>query len=556
MTIRSSAIALACTLILGFTANAAPPAVDVIQPGDIAHHIKVLASDKFGGRAPASRGEKLSIDYIRDHFRDYGLKPAVDGSYFQKVPLVEITADPHTELTIAGGGHKLDFSYDSDMMVWTKHEDPHVALKGSPLVFVGYGIVAPEYHWNDYAGLDVKGKTVVILVNDPGYATGDKHLFHGRSMTYYGRWTYKYEEAARQGAAGALIVHETGPAGYPWKVVSASWSGPLFSLVATDKNRHRAAVEGWITHAAAKQLFAAAGMNLDKLEKAAARRGFKARPMNLTASIALDNKIAHVMSHNVIGMIPGRVHPDQAVIYSAHWDHFGTKPDMKGDNIYNGARDDASGVAGLLELAHAFGKLKPAPERSVLFLATTSEEQGLLGAKYYNEHPVIPLATTVADLNMDIMAVYGKTRDITVIGYGSSELEDILRRIAKAQGRVLRPDPEPEKGFYYRADHFEFAKHGVPALFTEAGIDYLAHGKQWGLAREHDYTAHHYHKPSDEFGPDWDLSGEAADLKLLFKVGKQLADSNAWPDWYPGNEFKARRDASRAQRQPSGGTKD
>lgn len=552
MKVRIALGTLALGLAFATAGRAAPPATASIQADDLAHDIKTLASDKFGGRAPASEGEKLSTHFIADHFRDAGLKPAVDGSYFQKVPMVEIEADPHTTLTIAGKQHTFHFDYGRNMIVWTKREASHVALKDSPLVFVGYGIVAPEYHWNDYAGLDVKGKTVVILVNDPGYATGDKNLFHGHGMTYYGRWTYKYEEAARQGAAGALIIHETGPAGYPWKVVTGSWTGPQFTLVSPNKNRDRAAVEGWLTHDAAKQVFAAADMNLDQMEKAAATRGFKAKPLGLDASVAFDNRIAHVMSHNVVGMIAGRTHPDQAIIYSAHWDHLGTKPNNSGDKIYNGARDDASGVAGLLELAQAFGKLKPAPERSVLFLATTSEEQGLLGAKYYAEHPVIPLATTVADLNMDIMAVYGKTHDITVIGYGSSELEDYLRRAAKQQDRVLRPDPEPEKGFYYRADHFEFARHGVPALFTEAGIDYVGHGRKWGLAKEHEYTAKRYHKPADEFGQDWDLSGEVQDLKLLFHVGKTLANSDAWPDWYPGNEFKAVRDKSNTQRQGHG----
>jgi Zn-dependent M28 family amino/carboxypeptidase len=540
---------LVCGLLFAAAVQARPP-VASIRADDIAHDIKVLASDKFGGRAPASEGEKLSIDFIRDNFKKAGLKPAVNGSYFQTVPLVEVTADPHSTLTIGGAQKPLSFNYADDMIVWTKRESKHVDLDKSPLVFVGYGIVAPEYHWNDYAGIDVKGKTVVILVNDPGYATGNKKLFHGKSMTYYGRWTYKYEEAARQGAAGALIVHETGPAGYPWKVVTGSWSGSQFMLP-PEKGSYRPAVEGWVTHQAAEKIFAAAGMNLAQMEKAAATRGFKARPMHLTASVAFDNTIKHVESHNVIGMIPGRTHPDQAIVYSAHWDHLGTKPNPSGDDIYNGARDDASGIAGLLQLARAFGETNPTPERSVIFLATTSEEQGLLGALYYTEHPVVPLATTVADINMDIMNVYGPTHDITVIGYGSSELEDYLRRDAKKVGRVLRPDPQPEKGFYYRADHFEFARHGVPALFTEAGIDYIGRGKAWGLAKENDYTAHHYHKPSDEFNPKWDFTGEVADLKLLYNVGAALANSDAWPDWYPGNEFKARRDASASQRQKS-----
>ncbi|HET6654860.1 MAG TPA: M28 family metallopeptidase, partial [Gammaproteobacteria bacterium] len=398
-----------------------------------------------------------------------------------------------------------------------------------------------------YAGVDVTGKTVVILVNDPGYTTHNPKLFTGRAMTYYGRWTYKYEEAARQGAAGALIIHETGPAGYPWKVVSGSWSGAQFMLP-PEPGQYRPAVEGWLTHAAAKKVMAAAGFDLAALEKAAAQRGFHARPLNLTASVAFDNQIAQVQSHNVIGIIPGRERPDEAVIYSAHWDHLGTKPGQSGDNIYNGARDDASGIAALLEIAQAFGKLDQLPARSVLFLATTSEEQGLLGAKWYTQHPVVPLATTVADINMDIMNVWGKTHDITVIGYGSSELEDWLRRVAEQHDRVLRPDPEPEKGFYFRADHFAFAKHGVPALFVEAGVDYLDHPPGWGLKKENAYTREHYHKPSDEYRESWDLSGAAADARLLFEMGKRLANSTAWPKWYAGNQFKALREKSAGSR--------
>lgn len=530
---------------LAFTAGAAaqPPAVASIQAQDIAQHIKVLASDKFGGRAPASEGERLTIDYIRDQLEQYGVKPGANGDWFQTVPLVKITADPDTTLTVAADQAQLRFDYANDMIVWTEREAEHVALKDSPLVFVGYGIVAPEYDWNDYAGVDVHGKTVVILVNDPGYATRNPDLFTGRAMTYYGRWTYKYEEAARQGAAGALIIHETGPAGYPWKVVSGSWSGAQFMLP-PEPDQYRPAVEGWLTRESARQVMAAAGLDLGKLEEAAAQRGFQARPLALTASVAFDNAIAHVKSHNVIGIIPGRERPDEAVIYSAHWDHFGTKPNKSGDNIYNGARDDASGVAAMLDIAQAFGRLDQRPARSVLFLATTSEEQGLLGAKWYAAHPVVPLAKTVADLNLDIMNVWGKTHDITVIGYGSSELEDWLRRAAEQQDRVLRPDPEPEKGFYFRADHFAFAKHGVPALFVEAGVDYLNHPAGWGLQKEDAYTREHYHKPSDEFRDSWNLAGAAADARLLFEVGEQLANSHAWPKWYAGDQFKALREKS------------
>jgi len=535
-------------LVLGISACTAntgeQAALKSIKPAELAAHIKVVSSDAFGGRAPTSPGETKTIDYLRSRFKALGLEPGWHGSYFQTVPLAEITAQP-AGISVSGHGQTTRLDYLTDEVMVTKREQATVSLKASPMIFVGYGIDAPAFHWNDFAGVDVKGKTIVVLVNDPGYR--DPNLFHGKSMTYYGRWTYKYEEAARQGAAAVLIVHQTGPAGYGWGVVRNSWSGSQFELARKDKNMGRAGIEGWITHEKAVQLFKQAGLDFATLEAAAGKPGFKPVPLGLDLTTTLHNTIAHKTSHNVVAMLPGRTHPDQAVVYSAHWDHFGRNRNIKnGDNIFNGAVDDGSGDSSLLVLARAFTLARPRPTRSVLFLATTSEEQGLLGAQYYTEHPAIPLADTVADINMDIMNVYGKTRDITVIGYGRSQLEDDLAKAAKAEGMRITPDPHPETGLYYRADHFEFAKRGVPAILTFSGYDYVGRPGGWGDKTWAEYFAHHYHKPADEYDPDWDLSGLVQQDRALFRLGYNLATSDAWPDWYQGVPYRALRDKQRA----------
>lgn len=524
------------------SATAPIPGIDGKQ---LRADIKTLSSDKFEGRAPDSRGEQLTINYLRTRFRQIGLRPGNGNSFFQRVPMVKITADPDAAIDISGDGRTLHLAYGSDMMVWTKRVTRRVELDHSPLIFVGYGIVAPEYHWNDYAGVDVKGKTVVILVNDPGYATGDAKLFHGKAMTYYGRWTYKYEEAARHGAAAALIVHETGPAGYPWAVVKNSWSGPQFQLVEAAAEPTPMDMEGWLTSSAARLIFADDDKNFDQLAQAAAQPGFKAVSLSAHMSAKLDNKIAQTVSHNVIGMVPGGKRPSQYIIYTAHWDHLGRDTSLKDDQIYNGAVDNASGVAGLLALAQAFEQRKPRPQRSILFLSVTGEEKGLLGSRYYTEHPIYPLADTVAEFNMDGLNVYGPTRDITVIGSGHSELEDYLARAAKAQGRVVRPDPEPEKGYYYRSDHFNFARKGVPALDTASGVDYVGRPAGWGQKMHDQYREQRYHKPSDEYDPSWNLRGAVQDLDLLYAVGTHIADEKRFPQWYKGDEFRAAREAGR-----------
>jgi Zn-dependent M28 family amino/carboxypeptidase len=539
------------TLCLSFTipvfaANVSDNhALDSLTAAELGGHIKVLSSDAFGGRAPASPGETKTIDYLRSQFKAFGLKPGWHGSFFQPVPMTEITGAP-ADITINGRKHVTTLKYLQDEVVLTEREQPTVTLKESPVVFVGYGIDAPEFHWNDFAGTDVRGKTIVVLVNDPGYA--NPKLFRGKDMTYYGRWTYKYEEAARQGAAAVLVVHQTGPAGYGWGVIQNSNTGTKFTLTEPDHNRHRAAIEGWISESAAAALFKQAGLDFTRLEQAADQPGFKAVPLNLDVSVTLHSKIAHITTHNVIAMLPGVSHPHQAVIYSAHWDHFGTHPELTGDKVFNGAVDDGSGDAALLSIAKAFTLLQPHPQRSVMFLATTSEEQGLLGAAYYVRHPVLPLADTVADINMDIMNVYGRTSDLTVIGYGRSQLEDALKVAAADEGMTITPAPNPETGLYYRADHFEFAKRGVPAILTFSGYDYVKRPAGWGQQTWNEYFAHHYHKPADEYDPNWDLSGLVQQTRALFRLGDGLADSAFWPDWYPDVPFKKLRDSSKAAR--------
>ena len=535
------AVFLMTVLLCATAAQASVPSR--FDDANIRAIIQTLASDAFGGRAPASAGEKLTTEYIASQFKRYGLQPANHGSFLQEVPLVQITADADAVLTVSGST-PLTLNYGRDLIVTTPRTQTTVALTDSPLVFAGYGIVAPEYQWNDYAGLDVKGKTVVVLVNDPGYATGNPKVFHGKAMTYYGRWTYKYEEAARQGAAGVLIVHETGPAGYPWEVVQNSNTGPREELPPGDA--YHPLIQGWLSREAAGKLFATAGLSRDELTQAAARRGFKPIALQLTANLTLHNQVRSIVSHNVVALVKGSRHPQQLVVYTAHWDHFGTKPGPDGKpQIFHGAIDNGSGIAGLLELARVYARAKRAPARSVLFIATTSEEQGLLGAAYYASHPLFLLSNTVADLNMDTMNMYGQTRDQTVRGQFMSTLDDELQHAARQQGLKILPDAEPEKGYYYRADHFEFAKAGVPALSIDNGTDYLGRPAGWGLAQRQAYISERYHKPTDAYETSWDLAGMRQQLELLYLTGRQLADSNDWPTWYSDSPFRAAREAQR-----------
>jgi Zn-dependent M28 family amino/carboxypeptidase len=525
-----------------------------IDPAKILDHIKMLGSDKFQGRAPGTEGEETTVSYLESQFKQLGLKPGnPDGTYVQKVPLVGITGANTEPLVFKKGADALQLKWKDDVVAWSKHVAPSAAIANSEVVFAGYGVTAPEFQWDDFKGLDVKGKTIVVLVNDPPVpdpadpAKLDPKTFGGRAMTYYGRWTYKFEEGARRGAAAVLIVHQTEPAGYDFRVVQGNL-GEKFDIVTPDKNMSRAAIEGWISLDAAKRLFAMAGRDFNALEKAAATRDFKPVPLGVTASMAIANTMRTVDSRNVVAKLEGSdpALKDQYVVYTAHWDHFGIGDPVNGDRIYNGARDNASGVAGMLEVARAFTQVTPRPKRSILFTMVTAEEQGLLGSQYYSVTPLYPLAKTVADINIDEINVYAPSSDVTVIGMGASDLDDYLRQAANEQKRTLRPDSQPEKGFYYRSDHFNFAKQGVPALYIESGIDTApGQGHPAGYLKKKldEYDEKDYHAPSDEVKPDWDLRGAAQDAELVFAVGYRVANASTMPEWKPGNEFKAKRDA-------------
>jgi Zn-dependent M28 family amino/carboxypeptidase len=524
-------------------------ALESITGRDLLLRIKLLASDEFEGRAPGSWGEELSVNYISEQFKFFGLQPGnPDGTYIQKVPLVGFTSRP--VISYRAGGRKTDLSFPGDCVAWSRRYVPEVKVEDSDLVFVGYGIVAPEYGWDDYKNVDVRGKTLVMLINDPPRPDPldpsklDEKMFKGRAMTYYGRWTYKYEIATEKGAAAAIIVHETGPAGYPYSVVTSSNSRENFDLDTPDKNSGRVAVEGWITYEAAKRLLSATGHDFDGLKQSALSREFKPVPLGSKATFQVKNTLRQVTSRNVIAKLEGSDPKlkDECVIYTAHWDHLGRDPGLKGDQIFNGAIDNASGTAGLLELAQAFTQLQPAPKRTMLFLAVTAEEKGLLGAKYYAAHPFFPLTRTLANLNMDVINVWGRTSDINIIGYGNTTLEDLLTEAARTQRRVTTADSEPEKGRFYRSDHFEFAKLGVPALYFKAGIDYIDKLAGYGPRKNQEYTELDYHKVTDEVKLDWDLLGAIQDLQLLFQVGYEVAQGDKYPEWKPGTEFKARRE--------------
>jgi Zn-dependent M28 family amino/carboxypeptidase len=518
------------------------PNVDMNQ---VMGHIKTLSSDEFEGRAPGTKGETLTVADLIDQFKKMGLKPGnTDGTYVQKVPLVGITPSP-APLVIASGSKQLTLKWKDDVVAWTKHVAESASIDKSDIVFVGYGVVAPEFSWDDYKGVDVKGKTLVMLVNDPPVPDParpgelDPKVFGGRAMTYYGRWTYKYEIGAMKGAAGVLIVHETGPAGYGFNVVQGK-TAEQFDLVTPDKNMGRPQIEGWITLDKAREVFALGGQDFDALKKQAATREFRPVPLGVTASMTIRNTLRTIESQNVMARLEGAdpALKNEYVVYTAHWDHFG----KTAEGIFHGAVDNASGTAGLLEVARAFTKANPPPRRSLLFMSVTAEEQGLLGSQYYAVTPVYPLAKTVAAINMDGLNVHGRTKDITLVGYGASELDDYVAAAAAEQGRTVHGDAEPEKGFYYRSDHFNFAKLGVPALDPDEGVEFVGKPAGYGQKVRDDYTSNRYHTPNDVITPEWDLSGAAEDLKLLLAVGYRIAQADKFPEWRPGNEFKAIRD--------------
>jgi len=519
-----------------------------ISEAALASHIKILASDEFGGRAPGSPGEQLTVDYLVSVFKEAGLEPANGDSYTQAVPLISVEVLNKPALTFTGGiNADLKLDYAKDQVLWTRRQTSTASIDASELVFVGYGINAPERGWNDYADIDVKGKTVLMLINDPGYATQDPAVFNGNAMTYYGRWTYKYEEAARQGAIGAIIIHDSKPAAYPWPTVQSSWSGPQFDRVREDKGEKLAAIEAWITTDKAQTLFEKAGFNLADVYKQAQSVNFQAFPMHIQASAAVENRLVQVDSQNVVAMIKGSESPEDVFIYMAHWDHIGTDTSIEGDGIYNGALDNASGTGGLLELARAYASLPQAPKRSVAFIAVTAEEQGLLGSAFYAANPLFPLANTIGGLNMDGLNAFGRTKDIMVVGSGMSELEDFLEARTVEQNRVVKADAQPQKGYFYRSDHFELSKLGVPMIYPNSGQDHLEKGIAYGQQMSADYLANSYHGPSDEYDDSWVLDGAVEDLQLYFLTGSDIIESGSWPQWREGSEFKALRDAQRPQ---------
>ena len=518
-------------------------AITSITTNDLLKHIRVLASDEFEGRAPGTPGEERTLDYLLKEFKVIGLKPGnPDGTYFQNVPLVGITGQP--EATLSAGGKPLEIFLPRDCVIWSKRLAPEVKVANTDVVFGGYGVVAPEYQWDDFKDVDVRGKTILMLVNDPPIPDPndptklDDKMFKGHGMTYYGRWTYKYEIATKKGAAAAIIVHETGPAGYPWAVVVGSNTRENMDLQSPGGNMDRVAIEGWMTLDTAIKLCAAAGQDYHALKQRALRRDFRPVSLNAKASFSVTNKWREISSRNVAAKLEGSDPKlkDDVIIYTAHWDHLGRNPSLQGDQIYNGAMDNASGTAALLELAEAFTKTQP--KRSVLFLAVTAEEKGLLGARYYAAHPLYPLQRTIANINIDGVNVYGRTRDVGLVGVGQSTLEDMLKGFVEAAGRKLLPEAEPEKGYYYRSDHFEFAKVGVPALYTDDGIDYIGKPADFGKTKRAEYIDKDYHKVTDEIKPDWDLSGAVEDIRLLFEVGHALAEGHEAPRWKETSEFK------------------
>ncbi|MFL5771594.1 MAG: M28 family metallopeptidase [Flavisolibacter sp.] len=509
-------------------------------------HVSVLSSDSFMGRKPFTPGQQLTLDYLQAQFASAGLQPANGSSFLQEVPMVNIlaTAAPSMEVETPKG--KMTLKAFDDYIIWTDKTDSVESLDHSELVFAGYGVVAPEQNWNDYAGLDVKGKVVMVMVNDPGFWAGDTTLFKGKTMTYYGRWTYKFEEAARQGAKGCLIIHNTAAASYPFSVQQNSFNTSRLQLDNRGKNIKNCDVIGWVPQSIANKLFVAAGYDSSLLMKAN-QRGFKAVPLNLKLTTSMKVKTVYNKSYNVIGKITGTKRPDEVIIYTAHWDHLGIgRPDNTGDSIYNGALDNASGTAGLLELARAFKSMKTKPERTVIFLSVTAEEQGLQGSAYYAQNPIYPVKNTVANINMDGLNRYGPTKDMIIIGEGQSELEDYLKEEVEKEGGYISFDTHPEAGYYYRSDHFNFAKAGIPALDPNNGIDVVGKGKEYGQKLEDEYTAKNYHQPSDEYDPaTWTMEGAIKDLKLLFQVGKRLSLEKTWPKWKEGSEFKAIREKER-----------
>jgi Zn-dependent M28 family amino/carboxypeptidase len=518
--------------------------VQSFTPKGLQKQVKILASDEFEGRRPFTEGENKTIRYIESQFKEFGLEPGNGSSYFQEVPMVEVTTKPDSIMTIKGTKKEFTLKGFDDYVLWTQRTDSSITWKDEELVFAGFGVVAPEYNWNDYKDLNVKNKIVVVLVNDPGFGGEDTTFFKGNTMTYYGRWTYKFEEAARQGAKGCFVIHNTIPAAYPFAVVQNGWNAPHLYLDPRGKNQFFSEGIGWMSKPATEKLFEAAGLDYNTLQSSARKPGFKAIPLNLKISLLMKTGVRYDKSHNVIGKITGTQRPNEYIVYTAHWDHLGIgKKNDAGDSIYNGAIDNASGTASLLELAKGFKSMTNKPERTIVFLAVTAEEQGLWGSAYYAENPVYPKENTVANINIDCINPWGKMQDIVIVGKGQSELEDYFIEEAKYFGRDVLMDSKPEKGFYFRSDHFNFAKIGVPAIYTNTGTNFVGKGKEYGKQLIEGFGKH-YHAPSDEYdSTTMNFEGGAEDLKLLFQVGKKLSFEDKWPKWKTGSEFKAIREA-------------
>ncbi|RUO27041.1 peptidase M28 [Aliidiomarina minuta] len=547
----ASLLAVACSPAQTPQPETAPPVdadgyVDYHFNDNYREHLRILSSDEFEGRAPGTRGEELTIEYATDIFSSLGLEPYNEDGYLQPVPLVRIAPTRVTNMQLSHNDEQSEFKYREEMMAWTPRVVEQVEVNKSELVFVGYGIVAPEFDWNDYEGLDVEGKTVVMFVNDPGYATQDDDLFTGNAMTYYGRWTYKFEEAARQGATGAIIIHETGPAGYGWNVI-AGGSPVRFDLARENRNMDRSTLEGWITDNKAEELFANIGMTLGEAHELALAEDFSAIDLQTSLSMTVENEFEYIDTHNILGYIEGSKYPEEHVIYMAHWDHLGVEP-ISGD-IYNGAQDNASGTAGVLSIAEKFAQAEEAPERSVVFLLVGAEERGLLGSAWYADNPMLPLEQAAAGINMDVMNVYGPMKDFVVVGWENSDMQQYAEPYVEAQNRYLAPETNPEAGIFYRSDHFSLASKGVPMLYAKGGNDHFEKGEEWGQEQRAIYNREAYHQPADEYDPEWDLRGTHQDLWIYFRIGNHLANSRGWPQWAEGNEFEAMRTRSDEQRQ-------
>ncbi len=531
--------------LLACSANDTDEAKKSITEGELNHHTKILSSDEFEGRAPYSTGEEKTINYLKDEFTSLGLKPGNGDSFFQEIELVEIISEVPSEMKISGKSGGLTLAHADEFVSQTRHVAVTVEVKNAEIVFAGYGIVAPEYNWDDYKNLDVKDKFVIVMVNDPGYHTQIDSLFTGNAMTYYGRWRYKYEEAARQGAAGIFVVHEDGAAGYPWNVVRNGWTGPEFHLKTENKNMDRAEIEGWFNLVKTREIFKLAGYNFDDELKKAQSGSYKGIELGLTSSLKIENQLIESKSNNVFAILEGSTRPDEYIFYMGHWDHLGIDSTLEGDKVFNGARDNAVGIAAILEIAEAFTKLKTKPERSIVFFATAVEEHGLLGSEYYARNPIYPLHKTVAAINIDAPNVFGKTNDITLVGYGQSELDNYVKDAAKLQNKIVTADPTPEKGFYYRSDHFSFALVGVPAIYLKTGQEHVSKPADYMNSMVNLWTSDYYHLPNDEMAAEfWDLSGLVDDTRLLFDVGLKLSMNNDFPEWSKTSEFREAREKS------------